>query len=196
MNSKCIPVKALLFGGMIFLLGCSNGGKSVDIAPFSDGMYLKYKIVNRHGSIETYNFEMQFEQIDNNTFDVKILFSEIGGIPQSYEVKLDKSAITDEDFNYFFDGRFWIPVNRTKKGKKFREKISDRIVEYWIVEEETQWKGWDVWVLIKDAGASKYYRYFEKNTGFKVGEENSLGLKNTDLIETNVDGLLYGIDQS
>ncbi len=167
--------KRVLFLGVSLLLILSNCTKYNEEAPFFNELFLEYDVM---GYATIYNVET----LDDNQF--KITETEKRG-PLSDDIeelfvdeygKVYKSTFKD------YEGKFspiWIPVHEMEIGDTFNNG-------YKVIRRE-QWKKWEVFVIQNPLFPEE--RYFDTNTGYRVGAEGKakLGRYKAVLINTNAD---------
>jgi len=180
----------IFFLFVFFNVECQKKG---EIAPFSDGLYFKYKVIVDIGSsgeiiyrIKEMNTEYEIIVEYSLTLlpeTMKHIVDIWGFIKESTEIK--KHAKKIKKLKEFKGRRIviWISPKELQIGNKFKTSLGDL-----QVKEKRTWENWDVWVLKGNLGVEFYY---DIKTGFLVGSHvpslPMVGSTKRILIETNAD---------
>jgi hypothetical protein len=169
---KCFMV-LLAFSFPLVVLHCS---KYKELAPFFDGLFMKYEI----GGIST---SYEVNKTDDNRY--KIMETRKRGKvlgDKTHELQVDSYGRVYESTFEPYEDKFspiWIPVNTMEIGDAFDGRK--------VVVRKDRWKKWEV-LVIKDT-LTQSESYFESQTGFWVGSfaKTAVGSGEMVLVDTNAD---------
>jgi len=173
MEMSILQVHRIVLIGLLLPMFLFPGCESKDIAPFKNGDYFEYQLLNK-GYLKRYQIESNEEgrlkitwRTGVDSEPVELIVDQTGKI---VETPTYPKGSLGHDLFYGRQITLWLPKNKRTIGEHvyFADFIDKN-----IVIEEREWKRWSVWVTKHSNVFGWQENYFDKRTGFFVGSDSA-----------------------